>query len=130
MSDLTSDSSKGSFKTGSATDAPISSCSRAAPRKPITGRARVSIEGGAARNGKLVDISESGVGIMLDDPVPTKKVCMVMCETFMDGKRVTFGARSIAAFCVLAGNKGYRIGFQFGALEPATSKIVSDLATC
>ncbi|MBP9061046.1 MAG: PilZ domain-containing protein [Rhodoferax sp.] len=127
MSDLTSDLSKSTYKTGSAADAPISSCARAAPRKPLTGRARVSVEGGMAHNGKLVDISESGVGIMLDDPVPAKKVCTVMCETFMDGKRLSFGARAIAAYSVLAGNKGYRIGFQFSALEPATSKIIADL---
>jgi hypothetical protein len=128
MSDLTSDSNKPAAKAGAAADAPFSACARAAPRKPITGRAKVSVEGGVARNGKMVDISESGVGIMLDDPVATKKVCMVMCESFVDGKRVSFGARAIAAYSVLAGTKGYRIGFQFSALDPATSKIVNDLA--
>lgn len=127
MSDLTSVSNKGLPGADAAANAPISVCARSAPRKPISGRARVSVEGGVARNGKLVDISESGIGIMLEDPIATKKVCMVMCDVLIDGKHVTFGARAIAAYSVLAGIKGFRIGFQFGALDPATSKIVFDL---
>lgn len=101
---------------------------RIAVRKAISGKARVAVVGGAVLTGKVVDISTSGLGVLMDDPMPPKRVCTLGVELLLNGERTVLSVRAVAVYSVLVSGKGYRIGFQFGTLEPAMAQMVARLA--
>jgi hypothetical protein len=100
---------------------------RVAARKTISGRARVAVQGGAITHGRLADISVSGVGILMEDSIASKRICALECEVMIDGKRLSLRARAVAVYSVLVSGKGFRVGFQFGPLEPAAAKTVGEI---
>ncbi len=102
---------------------------RAAERKLLPGRARVAVTGGAMMSGKLVDISATGISIMMDDPLPTKKVCVLECESFKNGRLYAFMVQAVSVHGVLVSGKGFKVGFQFGPRTPAAAKTIEELMT-
>lgn len=113
---------------GAATDAASAGRdARAAERKKVSGRARVTLNGHVVGMGKMVDISISGACVMLDDMLPTKKICTLDIDIFHDGKRFLINVPAMSVYGVLAGSKGFKIGFQFGPRSPAASKSLEEL---
>jgi hypothetical protein len=103
---------------------------RAAERKKVTGRVRLVLPGGVVA-GKLVDMSLSGVGILMEDVFPNKVVCTLECNVFRDGKHQNFSAPAVSVYGVLVRGKGFSVGFQFGPRSPAaTQTIEAILAGC
>lgn len=99
--------------------------SRTAVRKKINGRARVYLpDGGNFIAGKMVDISVSGVCIMMDAPFPIKRTCNLECEVFYQGQRQLFSTQAVSVYGVLAGTAGFRVGFQFGARSPDAVRVI------
>ncbi len=100
--------------------------SRTAARKKINGRARVYLadERGGFVTGKMVDISVSGVCIMMDAPFPVKRTCNLECEVFYQGQRQLFSTQAVSVYGVLAGTAGFRVGFQFGARSPDAVRVI------
>ncbi len=100
--------------------------SRTAVRKKINGRARVYLTdgGGGFVAGKMVDISVSGVCIMMDAPLPIKRTCNLECEVFYQGQRQLFSTQAVSVYGVLAGTAGFRVGFQFGARSPDAVRVI------
>lgn len=100
--------------------------SRVAVRKKINGRARVHLtdagEGFVA--GKMIDISVSGVCVMMDAPFPIKRTCNLECEVFYQGQRQLFSTQAVSVYGVLAGTSGFRVGFQFGARSPDAVRVI------
>ncbi len=105
--------------------------SRVAVRKKINGRARVHLTdaGGSFVAGKLVDISVSGVCIMMDAPFPIKRTCNLECEVFYQGQRQLFSTQAVSVYGVLAGTAGFRVGFQFGARSPDAVRVIELLTS-
>lgn len=100
--------------------------SRVAVRKKINGRARVHLmdAGGGFVAGKMVDISVSGVCIMMDAPFPIKRTCNLECEVFYQGQRQRFNTQAVSVYGVLAGTAGFRVGFQFGTRSPDAVRVI------
>ena len=100
---------------------------RAAVRKSVSGRARVVFPGGSARSGKLVDMSEHGACILMDDSLPPKTGCTLECNIFLNGKLVGFNTSAVSVYSVLAGRMGFKVGFQWGALDANNAQAIQSL---
>ncbi|MFY8044706.1 MAG: PilZ domain-containing protein, partial [Rhodoferax sp.] len=68
---------------------------RAAERRKVVGRARLTFGGNHVANGKMVDISATGACVLMEDMQPSKKVAMLDCDIFHNGKRHTFGLQVV-----------------------------------
>jgi hypothetical protein len=100
---------------------------RLAERKVVNGKAQIALGSGFSMGGKLIDLSEGGVCVMLDDPITIKKVCNISCNIFHNGKGYTFSLPSVVAYCVLVSGRGYKVGFQFGPRNAAASQAITDV---
>jgi hypothetical protein len=99
----------------------------AARKKMVNGRIHLSVSHGFAIHGKLVDISMSGIGVMLDDPVTNNTSYSVECELFQNGARIVLNARATIIHCVLVSGKGFRVGLQFDALDAGATDMIKKL---
>lgn len=100
---------------------------RIAERKLVTGRAQITIGSGFSVAGKMIDLSEGGTCVMLDDPVTIKKVCNISCKIYHNGVNHTFSLPAVVAYCVLVSGRGYKVGFQFGPRSPAVAKSIAEV---
>jgi hypothetical protein len=107
--------------------APLRVAPRLAERKMVSGKAQIALGSGFSVGGKLIDLSEGGVCVMLDDPVTIKKVCNISCNIFQNGKGYNFSLPSVVAYCVLVSGRGYKVGFQFGPRSPAVTQTIADV---
>jgi hypothetical protein len=104
--------------------------SRAAERKKVTGRVRLVLPGGVVA-GKLVDMSLSGIGVLMEDVFPNKVICTLECSVFRDGKHQNFSVPAVSVYGVLVRGKGFTVGFQFGPRTPAAAQTIEAiLAGC
>lgn len=100
---------------------------RLAERKFVSGKAQIALGSSFSVDGKLIDLSEGGVSVMLDDPVTIKKVCNISCHIFQNGKSYRFSLPSVVVHCVLVSGRGYKVGFQFGLRSPAATQTIADV---
>lgn len=100
---------------------------RAAERKKVTGRASVVSPGGAVATGKMIDISLTGACILMEDALPSKRVCALEFDIFQGGKRYAFQTQAVSVYSVLASGKGFKVGFQFGPRGPAAQSAIASL---
>lgn len=100
---------------------------RAAERKKVSGRAHVTFPGSAAVTGKMIDISLTGACILMEDGLPSKRVCALEFDIFHGGKRYAFGAQAVSVYSVLASGKGFKVGFEFGPRGPAAQSAIAAL---
>lgn len=106
---------------------PNGSEARVAERRKVIGRARLTFGGNQVANGKMVDISATGACVLMEDMQPSKKVAMLECDIFHNGKRHTFGLQVVTVYGVLVSGKGFKIGVQFGPRSPVVAKILDEL---
>ena len=100
---------------------------RAAERKLVSGRARVTLGGGTVIMGKMLDVSKLGASLMLEDLLAVKKTCTLDCDIFHNGKRYVFSVPALSVHAVLVSGKGFKVGFQFGPRTPAATQTLDDL---
>ncbi len=100
---------------------------RVADRKKVSGRARVNVAGGVTAAGKTIDISLTGVCILMDDMLPSKKLCSLEFDIFHVGTRYVFGVQAVSVYSVLVSGKGFKVGFQFGPRGPAAQTAIAAL---
>jgi hypothetical protein len=86
------------------------------------------LPGGATLNGKTVDISASGICIMVDGPVPVGNTCMILFEAMVKGAPKQVNASGKAVYSIFS-REGFRTGFQFGQLTPANTAVINDIVT-
>lgn len=101
--------------------------SRAAPRKPVGGRVKVTTDSGAKQAGRLVDMSALGFGAMLDEPVKAGALCLIDCEVTLRGSPRVISAIARAIQSILVSGKGYRVGFQFTKISDGSTDVVRAL---
>lgn len=101
---------------------------RVAPRKILRCRARIVVQGGPTLNGKTVDISISGICVMVDGPVPVGHTCMLIFEAMLKGVPKQVNATGKAVYSIFS-RDGFRTGFQFSQLTPACTAIINDIVT-
>ena len=99
---------------------------RIAPRKVLRCRAKVVLQAGSALAGKTVDISASGICVMVDNPLQAGQICMIIFETPIKGvpKQVNVVAKVVYS---ILGTDGFRTGFQFSQLTPANTALINEI---
>lgn len=100
---------------------------RAAQRKRVNGRARVLRNGMQPVAGKMVDISQTGACVILDELPPSKVACVLEFDIFHDGKRYAFSAPAETIYGIYSSGKGFKVGFQFGPCGPQATQCVNAL---
>lgn len=76
--------------------------------------------------GRTVDISISGICIMLDTPLATGESCVIAFEAPVKGaiRKVMVSAKAVYSIC---SGDGFRIGLQFVQLDAASTSIINDI---
>jgi c-di-GMP-binding flagellar brake protein YcgR len=67
---------------------------------------------------KTVDISKSGISVIVDRPLPEGQQCTVTVDTILDNEPIRVAFTCKVRSNVLAGMRGFRIGLQFADLGP------------
>ena len=99
---------------------------RAAVRRKFSGRVRLTFEAGAATDARVIDMSTTGICLLVDQMVRANTTCTLACNIFHEGKPFVFGLRALAIYSVLASGKGFKVGLQFG---PHDAKVATQIAT-
>jgi hypothetical protein len=100
---------------------------RTTPRKPLRARAQVAPPGSSVQSGMTVDVSASGVSLMLDEQIASGAVCSIRFEMPVAGKTHVVQATAIAVYSVCVGQKGFRVGFHFNKADPARMQLINTL---
>jgi hypothetical protein len=100
---------------------------RIAPRKVLRCRAKVMISGGRPPlNGRTVDISTSGICIMLEAPLQAGESCVISFEAPVKGTIRKVMVSANAVYSIYSG-EAFRTGFQFVQLDAASTSIINEL---
>jgi hypothetical protein len=99
---------------------------RIAARKMLTCRVKVSLQSGAALSGKAVDISLTGIGVIIPDAIPAGSVVTIGFDPLLNGKSTPISLPAKAVYSSL-GSKGFRIGFQFVRLNDSQTAALEGL---
>lgn len=77
--------------------------------------------------GRTVDISTSGICLLLEGPLVAGESCVVAFEAPVNGtvRKVMVSAKAV--YSIYSG-EGFRIGFQFVQLDAANTSIINQLA--
>jgi hypothetical protein len=100
---------------------------RIAPRKVLRCRAKVMLNGGRPPvMGRTVDISTSGISLMLDVSLPAGESCVISFEAPVNGtmRKLMVSAKAVYSIC---GADGFRIGMQFVQLDAANTSMINEL---
>ena len=100
---------------------------RAAVRRKFSGRVRLTFDVGTPTDAKMIDMSVSGVCLLVEQMLHAKTPCALACNIFHEGKAYIFNVRAVAVYSVLASGKGFKVGFQFGPQDDATAAKIAAL---
>lgn len=76
--------------------------------------------------GRTVDISISGICIMLDAPLAAGESCVIAFEVPLNGtiRKLMVSAKSVYS---IFGGEGFRTGLQFVQLDAANTSIINEI---
>lgn len=100
---------------------------RRAPRKNLRARAQVAAPAEPVQNGWTVDVSVSGVCIMLAEQVQNGAKCVIRFEVPVDTQKKIVQAAATAVYCVCVGRQGFRVGFHFSEPDPVRTNTIKAL---
>jgi len=100
---------------------------RTAARKVLRCPARLMLGDAAAIKGRTIDISMTGVSIMLDEPIAVGRPCTLVFDPPVNGKLVKISIPGKAIYCTCVGTSGFRVGMQFAPQDAAMAKLIRQL---
>lgn len=77
--------------------------------------------------GRAIQISSSGVGLLLDRPVREGETGLVRVDAFVAGNPVRLQARTSVVCCTCVGMDGFRISLRFQELDEDAQSAVETL---
>ena len=101
--------------------------SRLEARKILRCVARVSLSNATQIKARTIDISMSGISLMLDEPIATAQQCTIAFEAPGGGKMVKVNVTAKSMYCTCVGTSGFRVGFQFDQRNEAIAKTIRQL---
>lgn len=96
-------------------------------RVKVNGRARIRVPDAGSASGRMVDISLGGACVLMEDPLRAKTACLLEIDVFHNGRRHVFTCPAVCVYAVLAAGKGFKVGFQFGAVDRAATSALTAL---
>jgi len=100
---------------------------RGTARKVFRCPARVMLSEIMSIKGRTIDISMSGVSIMLDEPIAVGRSCTLTFDPSVNGKPVKINVQAKVVYCSCVGTSGFRVGLQFGPQDTTMSKLIRQL---
>lgn len=76
---------------------------------------------------RTIDISMSGISLMLDEPVAISQQCSISFEAPAGTKIVKIDVTAKSLYCTCVGTSGFRVGFQFDQKNEAAMKLIRQL---
>jgi hypothetical protein len=100
---------------------------RSSERFKVNGRAKAMNSAGAIFQGKIVDISMTGVSVLMGDKPVIKEVVTLDCNIFHNGQPNVFQIKALTVYAILSSGQ-FKVGFQFDPNNPVAKKIIGQLA--
>jgi len=98
--------------------------SRAEVRKTLRCSARIILNNAMQIKARTIDISMSGISLMLDEPIATSQQCSIAFEASAGGRLLKINVAAKSMYCTCVGTSGFRVGFQFDQKTEATVKTI------
>ena len=99
---------------------------RRAARMPLRCTMALTLDCGKSMAGKTVDISDTGVGVLLPAAVRPGQIGQMQIQMLSFGEMVVVRAKFIAVHCVLSHDE-FRLGLQFLGMSPQMRKAIYDV---
>jgi len=96
-------------------------------RYPLHGRVQVALPGHAVLSGHAVDISVSGICILLEDQIPLNVVYSIRFEMPIRGAIHVITAQAESIYGVFASGGGVRVGLTFRDNNPQRTELIKSL---
>ena len=96
-------------------------------RKILRCVAKVTLSNATQVKARTIDISMSGISVMLDEPIATAQQCTIAFEAPGGGKMVKVNVTAKAMYCTCVGTSGFRVGFQFDLRNDEVAKTIRQL---
>jgi len=77
--------------------------------------------------GKAIQISNSGVGLLMDRTLREGETALVRVDAFVDGSPLRLQARTSVVCCTCVGMDGFRISLRFQELDEDAQNAVDSL---
>lgn len=100
---------------------------RAAQRYPCSGRAKILTSGGRSIDGRMFDISMTGASVLMEERVSFDGRCTLTVSVYKGGTLHHFQVRARFVHASLAGQSGFKHGFEFDAPDSSASKALATL---
>ena len=99
---------------------------RVEERKVLRCTAKIVLKNAPPLKGRTLDISASGISVMVPDPMKAGDPCIIAFDTTVQGKNMSVNVAARAVYCICVGTAGFRIGFQFIQTdEPTVRSLVA-----
>ena len=100
---------------------------RGEARKILRCSARIVLNNGTQIKARTIDISMSGISLMLDESIGIAQQCSIAFEAPAGGRVVKIAVTAKSLYCTCVGTSGFRVGFQFDQKNEATFKTIRQL---
>lgn len=100
---------------------------RAAKRFPCSGRAKILTNSGRSIDGRMFDISMTGASVLLEDRVVFNGRCTITISVYKAGVLHHFQVQARFVHASLAGQTGFKHGFEFEKPDGAATKSLAAL---
>ena len=100
---------------------------RAAKRYPCSGRAKILTSAGRSIDGRMFDISMTGASLLLEDRITFEGGCTITISVYKAGTLHHFQVRARFVHASLAGQTGFKHGFEFDAPDQSATKALAAL---
>lgn len=100
---------------------------RAAKRYPCSGRAKILTSAGRAVDGRMFDISMTGASVLLEDRIQFAGRCTMTISVYRGGVLHHFQVTARFVHASLAGQNGFKHGFEFETPDASATKALATL---
>jgi len=100
---------------------------RAAKRYPCSGRAKILTNHGRSIDGRMFDISMTGASVLLEDRIPFDGRCTITISVYKAGVLHHFQVQARFVHASLAGQTGFKHGFEFDTPDSVATKSLAAL---
>lgn len=94
-------------------------------RRPLRTPVTIVAPGKGAREGKTLDLSLSGLSVVVREPLAAHDQCALRFFLSVAGKRCPVEARATVVYCVCSGVDGFRLGLRFGAVSNEAAALIA-----
>jgi hypothetical protein len=101
---------------------------RSAERIVVNGRAKAITSSGVIGHGKVIDVSQTGMCVLMEDSLAVKQIVTLDCNIFHNGRAHLFQIKALTVYAILSSGR-FKVGFQFEPNSPVAKKIIEQLAS-